>query len=123
MPQGNLTSTAADCVSRKLWAFSVARRPLTASAALAQDWPSATNMTKRLPNHSKRSSTSLRSSPLAAHPSRAERYAQGRRLRDNCPRSSHAAWQPSASRPDALAVVLKAEKGRLPELLPLRHGR
>lgn len=62
-------------------------------------------------------------SPLAKHPSRAERLAQGKRLRDGCPRSSHAAWKPPADRPDPVAVVLKAEKGRLPELLPLRHGR
>src|SRR5262245_14237051 len=74
---------------------------------------------------SKRSvrSTTESISPLAKHPSRAERLAHGKRLRDACPRRSHATWDPPANRLDAVAVVLKAEKGRVPELLPLRHGR
>jgi uncharacterized protein (DUF2252 family) len=55
--------------------------------------------------------------------SRDESYALGRRLREACPRTSHAAWKAPHGRPDAVAMVLKAEKGRLPELLPLRHGR
>ena len=57
------------------------------------------------------------------HLSRAERYAAGRSLREKCPRASHAAWAPAPDRPDALATVLAAEAGRMPELLPLRHGR
>ena len=57
------------------------------------------------------------------HPSRAERYAMGKSLREKCPRTSHAAWQPAADRPDPVSLVLKADEGRLPELLPLRHGR
>ncbi len=53
----------------------------------------------------------------------AERYAAGKALRDACPRSAHAVWKPPADRPDAVQLVLAAEKGRMPELLPLRHGR
>jgi uncharacterized protein (DUF2252 family) len=55
--------------------------------------------------------------------SRAERYAAGKSLRKDCPRSSHAVWEPPPGRPDPVHVVLEAEKGRLPDLLPLRHGR
>ena len=55
--------------------------------------------------------------------SRAERYAEGKALRDVCPRASHAGWKAPAQRADAVETVLCAEKGRLPELLPLRHGR
>ena len=55
--------------------------------------------------------------------SRAELYAMGKSLREKCPRSSHAAWQPAADRPEPVSLVLKADEGRLPELLPLRHGR
>ena len=40
-----------------------------------------------------------------------------------CPRESHAAWRPPADRQDAVELVLEAENGRIPELLPLRHGR
>ena len=55
--------------------------------------------------------------------SREEARAFGKRLRDTCPRTSHAAWKAPKDRPDPVQLVLKAEKGRLPELLPLRHGR
>jgi uncharacterized protein (DUF2252 family) len=52
-----------------------------------------------------------------------ERFAAGRALRDACPRSAHAIWKSPAGRPDAVELVLRAEKGRVPDLLPLRHGR
>jgi len=55
--------------------------------------------------------------------SRAERYAAGKALRTSCPRESHARWKAPANRRDAVELVLAAEKGRLPDLLPLRHGR
>jgi uncharacterized protein (DUF2252 family) len=56
-------------------------------------------------------------------PSRAERLAMGKALRDKCPRGAHAAWKPPHNRPDPVRVVLKADAGRLPDLIPLRHGR
>ena len=55
--------------------------------------------------------------------SRAEHYAAGKALRTACPREAHAAWKAPSDRRDAVELVLAAEKGRLPELLPLRHGR
>ena len=55
--------------------------------------------------------------------SRAEQYAAGKALRTTCPRAAHATWKAPAGRTDALEMVLAAEKGRLPDLLPLRHGR
>ena len=55
--------------------------------------------------------------------SRAERYAVGKALRKACPRESHAGWKAPSGRRDAVELVLAAEKGRLPGLLPLRHGR
>jgi uncharacterized protein (DUF2252 family) len=55
--------------------------------------------------------------------SRAERYAAGKALRAACPRESHAGWKAPSQRRDAVDTVLEAEKGRVPELLPLRHGR
>ena len=53
----------------------------------------------------------------------AEHYAAGKALRDKCPRDAHAAWKAPTDRRDAVELVLEAEKGRMPELLPLRHGR
>ncbi len=53
----------------------------------------------------------------------AERYAMGKALREKCPRKAHAAWKTPSNRRDAVQQVLDAEKGRVPDLLPLRHGR
>jgi uncharacterized protein (DUF2252 family) len=53
----------------------------------------------------------------------AERYAVGKALRETCPRKSHATWKPASDRQDAVQLILDAEKGRIPDLLPLRHGR
>ena len=58
-----------------------------------------------------------------AHNSQAELAAMGKALREKCPRTSHAEWKPPHDRPDPVRLVLKANEGRLPELLPLRHGR
>jgi hypothetical protein len=52
-----------------------------------------------------------------------ERYAEGKALRDKCPRQSHAGWKPAKGRRDPVEMVLASEHGRIPKLLPLRHGR
>jgi uncharacterized protein (DUF2252 family) len=54
---------------------------------------------------------------------RAGRYAAGKALRDTCPREAHATWKAPSDRRDAVELVLAAEKERMPDLLPLRHGR
>jgi uncharacterized protein (DUF2252 family) len=56
-------------------------------------------------------------------PSRSEAHAMGKALREKCPRESHAGWKSSHRRADPVEMVLKAETGRMPDLLPLRHGR
>lgn len=63
-----------------------------------------------------------RSAPIVL-PKRDELYQMGKSLRDKCPRKSHATWKAPANRPDAVELVLQAERGRIAELLPLRHGR
>jgi uncharacterized protein (DUF2252 family) len=60
---------------------------------------------------------------FVVHRSRAELKAVGKALRDKCPRTSHAEWKPLHDRPDPIRLVLKADEGRLPDLLALRHGR
>jgi len=52
-----------------------------------------------------------------------DRYAAGKALRVKCPRDAHASWKRPAGRPDPIQTILAAEKGRVPDLLPLRHGR
>lgn len=44
-------------------------------------------------------------------------------MRDACPRSSHALWQPPADRLDVVDVLNRSAEGRIPELVPIRHGR
>ena len=55
--------------------------------------------------------------------SRAERFAKGEELRTKVPRSSHAAWKPARDRVDPLSLIKESDKGRLKELVPIRHGR
>jgi uncharacterized protein (DUF2252 family) len=79
--------------------------------------------TKRPASASKQRVGRLAKHDLAWHLSQEERYAAGKALRKTCPRESHAAWKAPAGRKDPIEMVLAAEKGRMPELLPLRHGR
>jgi uncharacterized protein (DUF2252 family) len=69
--------------------------------------------------------TPARSSPAIKAPGRTrkEHYAAGKALRASCPREGHAAWKAPSNRRDAVELVLAAEKGRVEDLLPLRHGR
>ena len=71
-----------------------------------------------------RSRRGIEARPLSRHVgSRAEQRAAGKALREQCPRDSHRTWKAPKDRRDAVDTVLAAEKGRLPDLLPLRHGR
>ena len=68
--------------------------------------------------------TMSRSSPaFVPHPTWAERYAMGEGLRKQCPRTSHAEWKPSSDRADPVHLIEESDKGRIPNLVPLRHGR
>ncbi|MFL5240867.1 MAG: DUF2252 domain-containing protein [Gemmataceae bacterium] len=60
---------------------------------------------------------------FARRPSRAELIARGEGLRNKCPRRAHAIWQAPANRPDPVQLVKEGDKGRIPQLIPLRHGR
>src|SRR5271166_1424117 len=52
-----------------------------------------------------------------------ERMAAGKALRDRVPRNSHAKWSRPSDRPDPVALLKESDRGRLPELLPIRYGR
>jgi uncharacterized protein (DUF2252 family) len=47
----------------------------------------------------------------------------GRSLRDVTPRESLADWAASPKRPDPVALLLEQSATRVPELVPIRHGR
>ena len=52
-----------------------------------------------------------------------ERAAAGRAARARTPRRSHAEWAPAPGRPDPVALLEAQERTRVPELVPIRHGR
>jgi hypothetical protein len=54
---------------------------------------------------------------------RAERYALGRSLRRQVPRSSLSQWSPSADRRDVLDLLEESHRGRISWLVPVRIGR
>jgi uncharacterized protein (DUF2252 family) len=51
------------------------------------------------------------------------RAAAGRRARKVTPRESHADFAPPADRPDPVSILQAQDAGRVPELVPIRHGR
>jgi uncharacterized protein (DUF2252 family) len=60
------------------------------------------------------------SPPLA---SRTERKAAGKALRQTVPRSVHSEWKPPRDRPDSISLLEESNKGRVPNLIPIRYGR
>jgi uncharacterized protein (DUF2252 family) len=60
--------------------------------------------------------------PVAA-PTPEERAARGKAARSEAPRSSHAEWSPSADRRSPVDIIEEQNAPRVPELVPVRHGR
>ena len=52
-----------------------------------------------------------------------ERKVAGKAARSRAPRSRHGDWQPSPDRPDPVATLGRQDATRVPELVPIRHGR
>ena len=52
-----------------------------------------------------------------------ERAATGKAARSQAPRSAHGEWEPAADRSDPVAVLEEQARTRVPELVPIRHGR
>src|SRR4051812_13804251 len=55
-------------------------------------------------------------------PSRSARHAGGKAARQEAPLASHAEFQPSWGR-NPVGLLLDQAKSRVPELVPVRHGR
>src|SRR5262245_45418176 len=56
-------------------------------------------------------------------PTRQERLAAGKNLRDKCARSTHAAWKPHGKRRDPVQLLIESSAGRMSQLVPIRYGR
>ena len=52
-----------------------------------------------------------------------ERAAAGKAARAEAPRSSHGEWEPAAGRLSPVELISRQDATRVPELVPLRHGR
>lgn len=52
-----------------------------------------------------------------------ERLSVGKALRDKVSRSSHKKWTAPSNRPDPIDALIRSDRGRLAELLPIRYGR
>ena len=58
-----------------------------------------------------------------AHLTPDERAARGKTARAEVPRESHATFNPPPDRPDPISLLEEQEVSRVPELVPVRHGR
>jgi uncharacterized protein (DUF2252 family) len=63
----------------------------------------------------------MRESARGADPG--ERRDHGRRLRKACSRLEQARWKPSADRQDPLVLISAANRGRVPQLVPIKYQR
>jgi uncharacterized protein (DUF2252 family) len=52
-----------------------------------------------------------------------ERLAEGRAERESVPLEAHGEWAPPDDRPDPVGILEKQNATRVPELVPIRHGR
>ena len=57
------------------------------------------------------------------HPGVAERQARGLEAQEQTPVTAHSGWQPTADRPDPVALLEAQNTTREPDLVPVRHGR
>ena len=60
---------------------------------------------------------------MAEPPSLAESEAAGRAARRRSPRSAHARWEAGPDRTDPVEILERQDATRVPELVPIRHGR
>jgi uncharacterized protein (DUF2252 family) len=53
----------------------------------------------------------------------AERRAEGKALREAVPREEQGGWKAHKDRRDPIEIILGSNEGRIPDLVPIRHGR
>ena len=60
---------------------------------------------------------------MTALPTRAQLQAAGVAARTRLPLAANAGWRPAPDRPDPVALLLEQAATRIPDLVPIRHGR
>src|SRR6267378_793531 len=78
-----------------------------------------TRMAEAVPQHGQRYQIESELARLTP----AERVERGKKARAAVPRDSHAEFGPPADRPDPVLLLEEQEAVRVPELVPIRHGR
>ena len=73
--------------------------------------------------HRSRRSSSITTRSFLSRPSLDDLYEEGKSLRGKCPRKLHAVWKAPDNRPDPLRLLEESNKGRIPQLIPIRYGR
>src|SRR3954449_1022989 len=63
------------------------------------------------------------SSATVEHPTTSESVEVGKAARRASPRSDHAGWTAPSDRRDPVVVLTEQDASRVPELVPIRHGR
>jgi len=63
------------------------------------------------------------SGPTSRYRSADERRAEGKALRDKVSRRDHARWKAPGDRRDPIELLIESNEGRMPQLIPIRHGR
>jgi len=79
--------------------------------------------TSRKKSERKKSAANTRAEWSLLAPTVKQRMAAGKALREKVQRTLHAKWIPSANRPDPIELLKNSDRGRLPELLPIRYAR
>src|SRR3974390_1598509 len=76
------------------------------------------------PSHvDKAREVSLRSPAEDQYRTASERRAEGKALREDVPREAHGGWKPPKDRHNPVELLIESNEGRVPELVPIRHGR
>src|SRR4051794_4299873 len=83
----------------------------------------ATSARRQAPKRQRPAASRHRRPRAVPHLSVAERVARGKAARAEVPRSSHAVFEPSATRPDPIELLERQASTRVPELVPIRHSR
>ena len=96
--------------------------PSTANQRNRKEAATASSTGKQSGRAAKSASASDQVDFAADQPSPEERAARGKAARAKAPLESHADFQPRKSR-DPVALLLSQAKTRVPELVPIRHGR
>jgi hypothetical protein len=63
------------------------------------------------------------SPPVVQGRSREQQYAEGKVIRKSRLRESNARWKRPTDLADPIEILEASNKGRLPELIPVRYGR